>query len=773
MEPPDDISIESRALAAASSIFLRQPPDWDAYRPVIAALAETVFPSIEADVDDADRSWYFEASGSDLFQDEILKTINTMIHPGLQYELALLMEFLQSRGLMLSLGGRLALTRRWPYIQNFLEMDVPTREALLLFWGSSPLGVFRKAVKSFRGVIITTLLTSPGKDGGPNAFSRALGYPGPLKMEERPSVLPEKLKSEKTLLGALLDLSQKEVESVEQLRAALQEHGFMICSPTVEEALENPDVVIQCDAVVVGSGAGGGVTAGVLAEAGMKVVVLEKGSYVPVQQLDLHEGQSLANLYDRGFLLCSEDVAVNCLAGSTVGGGTRVNWCASFRTPEHVRREWASFGLPKFEQRVYDHAMDAVCKRINVNASLTRHSKHNTLLQTGLKALGVHHGEIPRNVVGQHHCGWCCWGCPSGEKQDMTATFLADAAAHGAKILAGVFAERILVQDLKKADGPRKQQAVGVLASDYVNLDGGRGGTKWRIVIRAPLVVSSAGSIHSPALLLRSGITVNDNVGQNLRLHPCTIICGVFDEEPEQKGKGAIRMWEDAPMTVYSRELADWEGSGYGPLVTCPSSHVGIFSQLPWNSGASFKRALADLRNVSPVLVLDRDTSSGRVRIGSSGLPQVYYWPNAFDRENLVKGMELGIRAIVAAGARAVFTLQPAPASRFAVDRLPNGELADPKAFETYLHTVKTEGIQRNRVSVFSAHQMGSCRMGKDEYTSVCDGDGHCWHVAGLYIADASVFPTPSGVNPMVSIESVSYMTAEGIADRFRLQRFT
>lgn len=95
---------------------------------------------------------------------------------------------------------------------------------------------------------------------------------------------------------------------------------------------------------------------------------------------------------------------------------------------------------------------------------------------------------------------------------------------------AGVFAERVLVQTLKKADGPRKQRAAGVLALDYVNLDGGRGGTKWRIIIRAPLVVSSAGSIQSPALLLRSGITVNDNVGRNLRLHPGTIICGVFDE---------------------------------------------------------------------------------------------------------------------------------------------------------------------------------------------------------------------------------------------------
>lgn len=95
---------------------------------------------------------------------------------------------------------------------------------------------------------------------------------------------------------------------------------------------------------------------------------------------------------------------------------------------------------------------------------------------------------------------------------------------------AGVFAERVLQQEVEEAEGPRQRRAVGVLARDYVNLDGGRGGTKWRILVRAPLVVASAGSIQSPALLLRSGISVNDNVGRNLRLHPGTIIWGIFDQ---------------------------------------------------------------------------------------------------------------------------------------------------------------------------------------------------------------------------------------------------
>jgi GMC oxidoreductase len=114
----------------------------------------------------------------------------------------------------------------------------------------------------------------------------------------------------------------------------------------------------------------------------------------------------------------------------------------------------------------------------------------------------------------------------------------------------GVFAERVLLQQLQEPKGPRKQRAVGVLACDYVNLDGGRGGTKWRILVRAPLVVASAGSIHSPALLLRSGITVNDNVGRNLRLHPGTIIGGIFPEARHQLGWGEGALEKERYVSV-------------------------------------------------------------------------------------------------------------------------------------------------------------------------------------------------------------------------------
>lgn len=199
-----------------------------------------------------------------------------------------------------------------------------------------------------------------------------------------------------------------------------------------------------------------------------------------------------------------------------------------------------------------------------------------------------------------HDCGHCCFGCPTGDKQDMTTTFLADAARDGAKIVTGIYADKIILsantstpvenghasdnltnghetgtagqqneylhsnsnraEQAQHAEVSRKQQAEGVVA--YL----GKGKDQVKCVFKAPVVVSSAGSINSPAFLLRSGITVNGNVGKNLRLHPAATSPAVFSE----KEHGKINMWQGPMMTAYSPDAPDWEGGGYGPMVSTP-----------------------------------------------------------------------------------------------------------------------------------------------------------------------------------------------------------
>ena len=193
----------------------------------------------------------------------------------------------------------------------------------------------------------------------------------------------------------------------------------------------------------------------------------------------------------------------------------------------------------------------------------------------------------------------------------MTTTFLADAARDGAKVVTGIYADKIISsantsspvesghasgylangdvtsnageqsQDLhsnsnhaeraQHAEVSRKQQAEGAVA--YL----GKGKDRVKCVFKAPIVVSSAGSLNSPALLLRSGITVNGNVGKNLRLHPAATAPAVFSE----KEHGKINMWQGPMMTAYSPDAPDWEGGGYGPMVsTPPVSCLAMFPHL-------------------------------------------------------------------------------------------------------------------------------------------------------------------------------------------------
>ncbi|KAK7279618.1 hypothetical protein RJT34_24673 [Clitoria ternatea] len=135
---------------------------------------------------------------------------------------------------------------------------------------------------------------------------------------------------------------------------ALRKFGFLVSvirrKPKVAANLSSPSLVIQCDAVVVGSGSGGGMVVGVLAKAGYKVLVLEKGGYSARNNLSLLEGPTMDQMYLSGGLVATDDMGVFILSGSTVGGGSAINWSACIKTPQHVYKEWCDKqGLELFE----------------------------------------------------------------------------------------------------------------------------------------------------------------------------------------------------------------------------------------------------------------------------------------------------------------------------------------------------------------------------------------------------------------------------------------
>jgi long-chain-alcohol oxidase len=491
------------------------------------------------------------------------------------------------------------------------------------------------------------------------------------------------------------------------------------------------DEELTCDVVVVGSGAGGGVVAAELARAGLDVVVLEKGGYAAERDFHHQEGEAYRDLYLYALTLTTDDLACRILAGSTLGGGTVVNFSTSFATPPAVLAEWAEVsGVEAFVSGEVAASLDAVAARLGVTAGQSRPGVRDQLLARGLERLGWQVDPLPRNVRGcpqDAGCGWCGFGCRLGAKQSTLVTYLEEAAAHGARLVVGADARRVLVSE---------GRALGVEAL---------GAAGQRLTVRGRAVVAAAGAIETPALLLRSGL--GGQVGRNLRLHPGTAAMGVFDEP--------VRWWEGTLQARYSAQLRERLGP-YAPIFETVPLHPGMAAvALPWQSAAAHRALMQRSANLSLVGVLCRDTGAGRVRIDRDGSPRVRWRLNTADEARMAAGLAAAGEVLAAAGASEVFSIHR---QRFAF------RPGAPDAHRAWAEATRRAGFGGGRATLASYHQMGSCRMGSDPATSAVGPDHRTHEVDGLYVADASLFPTASGVNPMLSVMALAHRAAARVA---------
>ena len=481
-----------------------------------------------------------------------------------------------------------------------------------------------------------------------------------------------------------------------------------------------PGETIDADVCVVGSGAGGGVAAAVLAAAGKKVVVLERAANVTESGFGGPELEGLARLFlDRG-LSATDDRWFSIRAGSAVGGGTVVNWSSSFRIDDATREEWRAAGIDDL-----DPHYDAVEAEMNVGLAESTLNGPNGALARGLDALGLPWRPIPRNVRGCTDCGPCAVGCRTGAKRSVLRTYLADACANGATILDRTEARRITTG---------AGRVTGVVAA----VPGGE------IVVRAPLVALAGGTILSPVLLQRSGIA-EGTAGRNLRIHPVAAVAGVYPER--------IDAWSGVPQSVMSDAFAHVDGAHGFHLEAAPM-HPGIIgSAFPWWSGEQHAAHLAEAAHTGAFLAIVRDRNPGRIDVDRDGAPRIRYGVGAAERALLERGMVEMARIHEAAGAGRILTLHTP-----VLEREPGGSM------DAFVAGIRARGVLPNRVLLFTAHQMSTCRIGTDPKDSTADPDGKVRGVDGLYVTDASAFPTASGVNPMLSIMALARRTAERMA---------
>ncbi|HWX96590.1 MAG TPA: FAD-dependent oxidoreductase [Solirubrobacteraceae bacterium] len=534
-------------------------------------------------------------------------------------------------------------------------------------------------------------------EAGHNPNWDAIGYPGPLSAPPSPEQAPKTI-------------------AIEQLAGE--------------------SATLQADVCVVGSGAGGGVIAAELAGAGRSVVVLEMGGYRNEADFKQLELPGMFELYLGGGLAASEDGSIAILAGSTLGGGTVVNYMNCIRTPEHIRREWAAMGVEGIADPDYERHIDAIWQRLGVNDTATSQNRTHKKLIRGCEELGYPHRPLTRNTdiacEDPSVCGYCFAGCQRGCKQSTMKTFLQDAADAGARFVVGARAERILTED---------GSAVGVQA-----LVTHEDGSTTRLTVQAPTVVVAAGAVESPALLLRSGIG-GPAAGRHLRLHPAALVAGVY-EQP-------IEGWIGQIQSALSDEFKNCEGE-HGFLVEATSVTPALVAMsLPWQDGHAHKRLLErTLRYVAPFISVARDHGEGQVVIDDHGRA-VTRWSfgDEVDARMFRRAMVELARLQRAAGAREIITFfqQQPPSWREGED------------FEAFLAEIERGSLEANDIAAFTAHQMGSCRMGSDPSDSVANGRGELHDTSGVWIGDGSAFPTAPGVNPMISIMSLAHRTAESI----------
>lgn len=278
-----------------------------------------------------------------------------------------------------------------------------------------------------------------------------------------------------------------------------------------------------------------------------------------------------------------------------------------------------------------------------------------------------------------------------------------------------------------------------------------------KAVIRAEQVVVSGGSLHTPNILARSGLK-NKNIGQHLRLHPCSITFGFFDED--------INMFEGSIMTAVSNVVENLDGDGYGAKIEVPCLHPGSYSTvLPWRGAAHHKSLMMRYRKCCPLLILSRDKDSkGVVRSDDKGNMVVDFDLSAHDRNSILQGIVRTLHILAAAGARELHTGQ------FGVEPFLFEKNEEPSVdnhrFKAWIEQVVKYGLPKDGAGIFCAHQMGTCRMGISPKVSVTKPTGETWEVKDLFVADASLFPTASGVNPMITTEALALHVADNIVNK-------
>lgn len=499
---------------------------------------------------------------------------------------------------------------------------------------------------------------------------------------------------------------------------------------------------IECDVVIVGTGAGGGTAAEILTQAGLHVVMLEEGPLRSSDDFKMREREALSDLYQEGGTRATGDGSMTLLQGRSVGGSTTVNWTSSFRTPPLTLKHWADVhGVKGMSVAEMDPWFARAETRLKIGPWTVPANENNDIIRQGCEKLGWAWHSIPRNVSGCWNLGYCGVGCPTNAKQSMLITTIPAALNGGA-----VLYQRARVRELIISG----DQVQGVIVDGMP--EQGLLPTGKTLTVKARHTVLSGGAINNPGILLRSKAPdPHQQIGTRTMIHPVNACFALFDRD--------VNGWSGAPQSVYSDNF-QWKDGATGPmgykievLPMLPAFIAGLLGL----HGAALAKEMQQLGHMNGMLSLQRDgftedSPGGKVSLRKDGSAVLDYDISDTLRNAFKRSFTSMAEIQFAAGARSVRPFQ-----------LGGGTYTD---FASCRDAIAGYTIEKFRTGVGSAHLMGGCAMGEDVTRSVVNSQGDFHTLGRLSVLDGSLFPTSIGANPQLSIYGLVGRLATGLADK-------
>jgi choline dehydrogenase-like flavoprotein len=489
-----------------------------------------------------------------------------------------------------------------------------------------------------------------------------------------------------------------------------------------------------CDVVIVGSGAGGSVMAAILAEAGQRVIVLEEGPYYTPQEYGAFQPtESLRRIWRESGLLAAfglgQTPVIGLSAGRCVGGSSVLTGGVCFRIPSEVHDHWVrELGLDELSEKSFEKAYLDVERKVRVaEVPASMRSASTEKFVQGAERLGIPIHPTRRNMSGCIGNARCNFGCPSGAKMSVDVSYLPDALRHGARVVSDALVERVVIE---------RGRATGVAGR---LLGGPEGRPSHPFRIRARTVIAACGTLHTPILLLRSGLgRPTPALGRNVTLHPALRVSALFDD--------VLAGWNGALQSVYSNHFAN-----EGITLVGVYSPVNVLSATLPGVGPAHRRHISEMPHHGVFGAMVHDEGGGAVRVGPSREPILTYRMAPRDLVRLRRSITILAEMAFAGGAREVY--------------LPIFGLGPMKSVNE-IRSLERTPMDARRIECIAFHPLGSARMATDPKRGVVDPSGETYEVKDLYVADGSILPTSIGVNSQVPIMTMATRLAWQLAEK-------